>query len=88
MGERASFVKEGGPEQAAAHSDRALMLMWPDYAGQGSYGTACLEQYTGGLLLLVGEWRDSTLGAYTAGVACGRPEHRNLARTSNARQHE
>lgn len=62
MGERMPLVQAGGPEQVAAHRDRALMLMWPDYMGKGSFGTSCLDGYVGEVLLLVGEWRDSTLG--------------------------
>ena len=42
--------------------------MWPDYHGCGDYGLACLRQYAGPCLALVGEWRGRTFGAYTAGV--------------------
>ena len=48
--------------------DRTLVLMWPDYHGHGSYGLACLRQYAGARLALVGEWRGRTFGAYTAGI--------------------
>lgn len=62
MGNRLPIVRAGGPEQVQAHPDRTLLLMWPDYGGRGSFGSACLEQYTGETLLLVGEWPDSTCG--------------------------
>ena len=69
MGEReAGVTQEGGPEQAAAHANRTLVLMWPDYHGHGSYGLSCLTQYTGERLALVGEWRGRTFGAYTQGI--------------------
>ena len=68
MGERHACVVEGGPEEAARHPDRTLVLMWPDYHGHGSYGLACLRQYAGARLALVGEWRGRTFGAYTAGI--------------------
>ena len=61
MGTReAGVVTEGGPELAAQHSDRAMLLVWPDYGGQGSYARDCLAAYTGEVLLLVGEWRGRT----------------------------
>ena len=50
-------MRAGGPKAAAAHAERALLLSWPDYDGQGTYGLACLEAYAGDTLLLVGEWR-------------------------------
>ena len=62
MGAREACVEQGGPEAAAAHPDRALVLMWPDYGGRGSYGLACLRAYRGDRLLLVGEWRGATFG--------------------------
>jgi len=68
MGARESIVREGGPQEAATHRERALVLMWPDYGGRGSYGLACLEAYKGDVLVLVGEWRDRTYGAYTEGL--------------------
>ena len=33
-----------------------LVLMRPDYAGHGSFGLKCLEEYEGEYLVLVGEW--------------------------------
>jgi len=33
-------VKEGGPEVLASERDRTLVLMWPDYAGQGRFSSA------------------------------------------------
>ena len=51
------FVQEGGPEKVSEHSDRSLLLVWPDYNGTGSYGMRCLESYKGSTLLLVGEWK-------------------------------
>ena len=68
MGERHACVEEGSPEEAARHTERTLVLMWPDYHGHGTYGLACLQQYAGSRLALVGEWRGSTFGAYTAGI--------------------
>lgn len=62
-------IKTGGPEAAAANSDRSLVLMWPDYAGLGSYGLKCVEQYAGKKLVLVGEWHDRTYGAYAEGIS-------------------
>ena len=59
---------EGGPERAAEHADRALMLAWPDYLGRGTYSLACLEAYRGDTLVLLGEWRGRTFGAYTQGI--------------------
>ena len=43
MGTREADVLEGGPECASSHSDRALMLAWPDYMGRGRYGLECLD---------------------------------------------
>ena len=68
MGEREEGVQEGGPEVARAHADRALLLGWPDYLGQGAYSSACLEAYTGDTLVLLGEWHGGTFGAYKAGL--------------------
>ena len=68
MGERHACVEEGSPEEAARHTERTLVLMWPDYHGHGTYGLACLQQYAGTRLALVGEWRGRTFGAYTAGI--------------------
>ena len=61
--------EEGGPEQAAEHSGRAMLLVWPDYLGRGSYAKACLDAYGGDTLLLVGEWRGRTFGSYASGLA-------------------
>ena len=55
--------------QAANFPTRSLVLMWPDYAGSGTYGLSCLNGYSGDVLVLVGEWHDSTLGAYTSGLS-------------------
>ena len=68
MGERDACVVEGSPEEAARHTERTLVLMWPDYHGHGTYGLACLQRYAGERLALVGEWRGRTFGAYTAGI--------------------
>lgn len=59
---------DGGPEAVAERENagRTLVLMWPDYAGRGSYGAACLRRYGGEVLVLVGEWADSTHGAALA----------------------
>lgn len=42
--------------QVTDHPGRTLVLMWPDYAGCGTYGLSCLEKYSGDRLILVGEW--------------------------------
>ena len=71
MGDRDDGVVEGGPERAAAHPERTLVLMWPDYEGRGGYGLACIEAYIragGERLVLVGEWRGATFGACTEGI--------------------
>ena len=71
MGDRDDGVVEGGPERAAAHPERTLVLMWPDYEGRGGYGLACIEAYIragGERLVLVGEWRGATFGACTDGI--------------------
>ena len=60
-------VREGGAESAAAHADRALLLVWPDYAGRGTYAREALRAYTGQTLLLVGEWRGRTFGGGAQG---------------------
>eukprot|EP00755_Sulcionema_specki_P003899 Sspe_Gene.3953::Locus_1320_Transcript_1_1_Confidence_1.000_Length_2410::g.3953::m.3953 len=57
-------MKVGGPEVVRSAGSRTLLLMWPDYLGEGTYGMECVEGYSGEVLLLVGEWRDSTLGSY------------------------
>jgi hypothetical protein len=69
MGERDKAVQEGGPEVAGSHGDRALLLVWPDYNGQGSYALRCLEHYQGTTLLLVGEWKGRTLAPLAGGRA-------------------
>ncbi|KAL1495305.1 hypothetical protein AB1Y20_017164 [Prymnesium parvum] len=60
---------DGSVAQVEAHTGRTLVLMWPDYAGRGSYGVRCLQKYHGDRLILVGEWRDANLGAFSAGMA-------------------
>jgi hypothetical protein len=73
MGERRQCVHlcdDLAETLAEQQAQRALVLMWPDYGGRGSYGLHCLRAYSGSCLVLVGEWRDSTFGAY----APGRPE--------------
>ena len=61
-------VLPGGPEVIREHADRTLVLMWPDHRGKGSFGVKCLEEYEGETLVLVGEWRGRTFGAYAAGL--------------------
>lgn len=70
VGHEARFgeVLAGGPEQIALHPDRALVLMWPDYLGQGAFGLECLEAFEGETLLLVGEWQGRTYGGYMPGL--------------------
>lgn len=51
------------------YPDRTLVLMWPDYMGYGTYGLDCLHHYKGDKLILIGEWRTSTLGQYTSGIS-------------------
>jgi hypothetical protein len=48
-----SEVLDGGPEKAAEHSDRALMLCWPPY--NDSMASDCLARYEGSTLIYVGE---------------------------------
>lgn len=48
-------VLAGGPEKAADHADRALLLCWPIYDSPMAYD--CLRQYRGNLLIYVGEGR-------------------------------
>ena len=72
MGDRDDGVVEGGPERAAAHPERTLVLMWPDYEGRGGYGLACIEAYIragGERLVLVGG------GAAPQGRAEGIGDH-------------
>lgn len=71
-GDRDLCVAEGGPEAAAAHAGRALLLAWPDYRGLGTYASCCLAHYTGSTLLLLGEWRGRTLGVH---APPGKGEH-------------
>lgn len=40
----------------AKHADRALVLMWPDYGGRGTFSLECLKYYSGNILVCVGEW--------------------------------
>ena len=61
-------IQLGGPEVIREHANRVLVLMWPDYRGQGSFGLKCLEEYEGDTLVLVGEWQGRTFGRYTAGL--------------------
>lgn len=46
-------VRKGGPEKAAEHSDRALMLVWPPRAT--SFGSDCARAYSGDYIIYVGE---------------------------------
>lgn len=46
-------VNFGGPEDAARHPDRALMLIWPPYAT--SMAAEALKAYTGDMLIYAGE---------------------------------
>lgn len=48
-----SPVRAGGPEQAALHPDRALLLVWPPYDDSMAHRT--LTTYTGDLLVYAGE---------------------------------
>ena len=80
---RLDFVKEGAPDSLARDEvvrvmpgddsqnegrTRALVLMWPDCSGTGTYGTECLRHYGGDTLVLVGEWNGHTCGSYTDSV--------------------
>jgi len=62
MGSRCPVVQSGGPEQVAMHPERTLVLMWPDYHGEGSFGIECFRAYKGNHLVLVGEWTGRTFG--------------------------
>lgn len=62
MGSRCQVVQSGGPEQVAMHPERTLVLMWPDYQGEGCFGVECLRAYKGLHLVLVGEWTGRTFG--------------------------
>ncbi len=46
-------VRRGGPEAAAAHPDRALLLCWPPY--WDTVASAALAAYTGSTVCYVGE---------------------------------
>lgn len=46
-------VAEGGPEKAAEHPDRALMLCWPPYAKAMAH--EALTAFTGDMLIYIGE---------------------------------
>lgn len=61
-------VIEGGPDSARKHTDRALLLVWPDYSGVGFFGRACLQGYHGNTLIVVGEWEGCTHGAIRDGM--------------------
>lgn len=61
-------VRAGGPGAAAEHADRALVLMWPDYGGKGTYALDALRAYRGDTLVLVGEWAGRTFGSYSAAL--------------------
>jgi len=61
-------MRVGGPESAKEHSDRALVLMWPDITGDGLYGLTAVENYDGQTLVTVGEWRGHTFGDYAPGA--------------------
>ena len=54
-------VLDAAPAGAAAHGERALLLVWPENNGAGSHAIESLGAYTGHTLLLVGEWRGRTL---------------------------
>lgn len=53
-------VARGGPERAAAHSDRVLLLCWPPYAT--GFALECLEAYRGDTVVYVGEGRGGCCG--------------------------
>jgi hypothetical protein len=61
-------IRKGGPESAAKHADRALLLSWIDIAGEGDYATATLDNYTGDTIITIGEWRGHTFGDYAPGT--------------------
>eukprot|EP01062_Namystynia_karyoxenos_P040606 TRINITY_DN29596_c0_g1_i1.p1 TRINITY_DN29596_c0_g1~~TRINITY_DN29596_c0_g1_i1.p1 ORF type:complete len:881 (+),score=262.12 TRINITY_DN29596_c0_g1_i1:68-2710(+) len=64
---RSDVVQRGGPEAVGEHgAGRALVLMWPDFSGHGTFAAECLRRYEGSTLVLVGEWRGCTLGQYAA----------------------
>jgi hypothetical protein len=57
-------MKVAGPEAALSAKGRALVLMWPDWGGAGIFSLEALEMFEGTTLICVGEWADSTLGAF------------------------
>jgi hypothetical protein len=61
-------IRKGGPESAAKHADRTLLLSWTDIAGEGDYATATLDNYTGDTIITIGEWREHTFGDYAPGT--------------------
>lgn len=68
-------VQRGGPEvlQGLSASCKALVLMWPDYGGCGTFGLECVRRWTlegnGQRLVCVGEWGGGgTLGAFATGL--------------------
>eukprot|EP00927_Polykrikos_kofoidii_P032456 TRINITY_DN27644_c0_g1_i1.p1 TRINITY_DN27644_c0_g1~~TRINITY_DN27644_c0_g1_i1.p1 ORF type:complete len:1042 (-),score=169.43 TRINITY_DN27644_c0_g1_i1:214-3171(-) len=69
-------VDFGGPEmlQGLGATCKALVLMWPDYGGVGSFGLECVRRWAldecGQRLILVGEWagEGGTLGAFAPGL--------------------
>jgi hypothetical protein len=46
-------VQFGSVEKAAEHSDRALMLCWPNY--DSPFAMDCLQAYTGDTVIYIGE---------------------------------
>ena len=61
-----SALQQGPPEVVSSHSDKTLLLMWPDFMGLGDFGHQALLQYSGNTIITVGEWADATLGAYSS----------------------
>merc|ERR1712099_133568 len=59
---RFGSVTKGGPEalKGLGAECNALVLMWPDYQGVGSYGLECARRWTleekGKRMICVGEW--------------------------------
>lgn len=53
-----THVEKGGPEKAADHPDRALLLCWPPY--NSPMAMECLNHYAGETVLYVGEWGGCT----------------------------
>lgn len=48
-----THVELGGPERLAEHSDRTLLLCWPNLGGP--FGGECLRRYQGGCVVFVGD---------------------------------